>query len=256
MVGYSDFALALLEPGSEAHRAVEEMLKASQRATALTTQLLAFSRRQVVDRQVLDPNAVVAEMGALLRRVIGEQIELELALSRRAGWVRSDRSQLEQILTNLVVNARDSIPPAGGRIVVATGAIELGEDNVDRLAPGAYTMLVRPGQRLRHGRGDDRADLRAVLHDEAAGPGDGARARDGLRDRRAERRRHPDREQARRGLDVRRAPPGGARERRRGGSRERRGARRGAAGADPRRRGRGRRPRARRGPRSSGAGTR
>jgi two-component system cell cycle sensor histidine kinase/response regulator CckA len=141
MVGYSDFALALLEPGSEAYRAVEEVLKASQRATALTTQLLAFSRRQVVDRQVLDPNAVVAEMGALLRRVIGEQIELELALSRRAGWVRSDRSQLEQILTNLVVNARDSIPTGGGRIVVATGSIELGEDNVDRLPPGAYTML-------------------------------------------------------------------------------------------------------------------
>jgi two-component system cell cycle sensor histidine kinase/response regulator CckA len=141
MVGYSDFALALLEPGSEAHRAVEEVLKASQRATALTTQLLAFSRRQVVDRQVLDPNTVVAEMGALLRRVIGEQIELELALSRRAGWVRSDRSQLEQILTNLVVNARDSIPAGGGRVVVATGSIELGEDNVDRLPPGAYTML-------------------------------------------------------------------------------------------------------------------
>jgi two-component system cell cycle sensor histidine kinase/response regulator CckA len=141
MVGYSDFALALLEPGSEAHRAVEEVLKASQRATALTTQLLAFSRRQVVDRQVLDPNAVVAEMGGLLRRVIGEQIELELALSRRAGWVRSDRSQLEQILTNLVVNARDSIPAGGGRVVVATGSIELGEDNVDRLPPGPYTMV-------------------------------------------------------------------------------------------------------------------
>jgi CheY-like chemotaxis protein len=116
-------------------------MKASQRATALTTQLLAFSRRQVVDRQVLDPNVVVAEMGALLRRVIGEQIELELALSRRAGWVRSDRSQLEQILTNLVVNARDSIPAGGGRVVVATGSVELAEDNVDRLPPGAYTML-------------------------------------------------------------------------------------------------------------------
>jgi two-component system cell cycle sensor histidine kinase/response regulator CckA len=141
MVGYSDFALASIEPGSEAHRAVEEVLKASQRATALTTQLLAFSRRQVVDRQVLDPNAVVAEMGALLRRVIGEQIELELALSRKAGWVHSDRSQLEQILTNLVVNARDSIPVGGGRIVVATGSIELAPDNADRLPPGSYTML-------------------------------------------------------------------------------------------------------------------
>jgi two-component system cell cycle sensor histidine kinase/response regulator CckA len=141
MVGYSDFALALLEEGSEPRRAVEEILGAAQRATALTTQLLAFSRRQVVDRQVLDPNAVVAEMGALLRRIIGEQIELELALSRRAGWVRSDRSQLEQILTNLVVNARDSIPTGGGRIVVATGSIELGEDNTDRLPAGTYTML-------------------------------------------------------------------------------------------------------------------
>jgi two-component system cell cycle sensor histidine kinase/response regulator CckA len=141
MVGYSDFALALLEAGSDEHRAVEEILKASQRATALTAQLLAFSRRQVVDRQVLNPNAVVAEMGGLLRRVIGEQIELEMALSRRAGWVRSDRSQLEQILTNLVVNARDSIPPEGGRIVVATGSIELGPDNADRLPEGSYTLI-------------------------------------------------------------------------------------------------------------------
>jgi PAS domain S-box-containing protein len=141
MVGYSDFALALMTPDSEERRAVEEVMKASQRATALTAQLLAFSRRQVVDRQVLDPNAIVSEMGALLRRVIGEQIELELALSRKAGWVRSDRSQLEQILTNLVVNARDSIPTDGGRIVVSTGSIVLATDNADRLAPGTYTML-------------------------------------------------------------------------------------------------------------------
>jgi two-component system, cell cycle sensor histidine kinase and response regulator CckA len=141
MVGYSDFALALVTADSEAHRAVQEIMKAAQRATALTTQLLAFSRRQVVDRQVLDPNEVVAEMGALLRRVIGEQLELELALSRRAGWVRSDRSQLEQIITNLVVNARDSMPAGGGRIVIATGSVELDEDNPDRLPAGPYTMI-------------------------------------------------------------------------------------------------------------------
>jgi signal transduction histidine kinase/ActR/RegA family two-component response regulator len=141
MVGYSDFALALMAEGSEERRAVEEILKASQRATALTTQLLAFSRRQVVDRQVLDPNAVVAEMGGLLQRVIGEQIELELALSRRAGWVRSDRSQLEQVLTNLVVNARDSIPAEGGRIVIATGTVQLAAENTDRLPPGQYAMI-------------------------------------------------------------------------------------------------------------------
>jgi CheY-like chemotaxis protein len=116
-------------------------MNAAQRATALTTQLLAFSRRQVVDRQVLDPNEVVAEMGTLLRRVIGEQLELELALSRRVGWVRSDRSQLEQILTNLVVNARDSIAGEGGRIVIATGSVELAADNPDRLPAGAYTMI-------------------------------------------------------------------------------------------------------------------
>ncbi|MDX6505117.1 MAG: hypothetical protein QOE29_2242, partial [Gaiellaceae bacterium] len=141
MVGYSDFALALMAEGSEERRAVEEILKASQRATALTTQLLAFSRRQVVDRQVLDPNTVVAEMGTLLRRIIGEQIELELALSHRACGVRSDRSQLEQVLTNLVVNARDSIPAEGGRIVIATGTVQLAVDNADRLPPGRYAMI-------------------------------------------------------------------------------------------------------------------
>jgi len=141
MVGYGDFARGLLEPGGEAHRAVEEVLKAAQRASGLTAQLLAFSRRQVVERQALDANVVVAEMGALLRRVIGEHIELELALSRRAGWVSSDRGQLEQVLTNLVVNARDSMPSEGGRIVIATGRAELDTENADRLPPGPYTVI-------------------------------------------------------------------------------------------------------------------
>jgi signal transduction histidine kinase/ActR/RegA family two-component response regulator len=111
---------------------------AGRRASALTQQLLAFSRKQVLQPKVLDLNEVVANMGTMLRRVIGEDIDLVMVVGANLGRVRADPGQLEQIVVNLVVNARDAMPK-GGRLIVKTANVEL-DDTFARRHPGG-----RPG---------------------------------------------------------------------------------------------------------------
>ncbi|NUQ22157.1 MAG: response regulator [Gemmatimonadaceae bacterium] len=98
---------------------VEEIRRAAQRAAGLTRQLLAFSRKQILQPTMVDLNAVVSEMERMLRRVLGEDIQLETVLDPELGFVRADPGQIEQVLMNLVVNARDAMP-RGGRIVLRT----------------------------------------------------------------------------------------------------------------------------------------
>jgi CheY-like chemotaxis protein len=109
-----------LEPAGEVVKGgLEEIRKAGERAAGLTRQLLAFSRRQVLQPRVIDLNLVVTDMTAMLRRLIGEDVALTLALSSRPALVRADQGQIEQVIMNLVLNARDAMS-AGGAITIST----------------------------------------------------------------------------------------------------------------------------------------
>ena len=126
--GYGELALGLLErgePGVAAH--VEGVLSAADRATGLTKQLLAFGRRQVLAPEVLDLNDVVRETADLLQRLIGENVTLATTLAEHPVVVRADRGQLEQVITNLVVNARDATPD-GGTVTIHVGIDDLGRE--------------------------------------------------------------------------------------------------------------------------------
>ena len=141
--GYGELLQNAL-PVEDPHRAlVGEMTKAGVRAAGLTRQLLAFSRQTVVAPRVLDLNAVVADLETMLRRVIGEDVLLKSSLQRTLGSVRADAGQMEQVLVNLCVNARDAMP-RGGTLTIGTRDVYLNEDYARRHAdvqPGRYVLL-------------------------------------------------------------------------------------------------------------------
>jgi two-component system cell cycle sensor histidine kinase/response regulator CckA len=140
ITGYGELALRDLELGDDPTEKIDEILKASNRAAALTRQLLAFSRRQVLRPETLDVNEVTTEMENMLGRLIGEDVELECELYDDELWVDVDRGQLEQVLLNLVVNARDAMPQ-GGAVTVAVGKREIGPDYLSGLAQGSYAVV-------------------------------------------------------------------------------------------------------------------
>ncbi len=123
---------------------VEQIQKAAQRATTLVRQLLAFSRKQVLQPTVLDLNQVVVEVEKMFQRLIGEDIEIVAELEATLGWVKADPGQLEQVVINLAVNGRDAMPN-GGIFMLATANVDLDEADKNRpvnLAPGPYVLLV------------------------------------------------------------------------------------------------------------------
>jgi CheY-like chemotaxis protein len=123
---------------------VQEIDKAGQRAASLTRQLLAFSRKQVLEPKVLNPNTIVEEVDKMLRRLIGEDIDLVTVLSPFLGRVKADPSQIEQVIMNLAVNARDAMP-RGGKLVIETANVYLDEAYAHKhagLQPGPYVMLA------------------------------------------------------------------------------------------------------------------
>jgi two-component system, cell cycle sensor histidine kinase and response regulator CckA len=138
--GYSSLLLESL-PADDKHReAAAEIREAGERAARLTGQLLAFSRQQVLDPVVLDLNEVAGHAGRLLERLIGEGVRVVLDLDRHLGKVRADAGQIEQVLMNLAVNARDAMP-AGGRLTIATSNADL-PAGVNGLPPGRYARLA------------------------------------------------------------------------------------------------------------------
>jgi two-component system cell cycle sensor histidine kinase/response regulator CckA len=144
ITGYDEMLLKSLPPDSRARAYAHEILQSAEKAAALTRQLLAFSRRQVGHPTLLAINPVVTNMSNMLQRLIGENIELKIALHPEAATVKADPGQIEQIIINLVVNARDAMPE-GGRITIETGMANLGPDYAQthfNVTPGRYVSLA------------------------------------------------------------------------------------------------------------------
>ena len=144
ILGYSDLVRAQVEDQPEAASSLAEVWKAAERASSLTQQLLAFSRRQVAVVRVVDLNETVRSTEKMLRRLIGEDIDLVLKLSADIPRVKTDPSHIDQVLLNLAVNARDAMPE-GGRLTVETSGVEIDEGYASThpgIAPGAHVMLA------------------------------------------------------------------------------------------------------------------
>jgi len=142
--GYTELQLDSMSADDPGRKGMEEVKHAADRAAALTRQLLAFSRKQVLEPKVLDLNAIVTDVSKLLGRLIGAHVALETILDPRLGRVKADPSQVEQILINLAVNARDAMPD-GGRITVETANVILDEsfsENRPEIIPGKYVMIA------------------------------------------------------------------------------------------------------------------
>jgi PAS domain S-box-containing protein len=141
--GYSQLSLLELKEGDLLKGNIEEIQKATERAANLTGQLLAFSRRQVMQMKVFDFNTLLRDLENMLRRVIGEDIELVTILADDLGRTKTDPGQIEQVIMNLAVNARDAMP-SGGKLIIETANVEFDEPYAHvhiAMTPGRYVML-------------------------------------------------------------------------------------------------------------------
>ena len=140
--GYTEVLLEELKPHEELESKAEAIQQAADRATTLTRQLLAFSRKQLLELKVVDVNSIVSDMERLLRPLIGETIGLSTHLKPDVGHTRADAGQLEQVIMNLVVNARDAMP-GGGKVLIQTERVELDARRREHslIPPGPYVLL-------------------------------------------------------------------------------------------------------------------
>jgi PAS domain S-box-containing protein len=143
VIGYGEMVLRQMGSDDRLRPKVEQILMAAERAAALTRQLLAFSRQQVLQPRILDLNVVVSEMDDMLRRLIGEDVLLVTTLGPGLGRVEADQGQLQQVIMNLAVNARDAMPD-GGQLRIETRNVDVDEQYTARLPlnPGPCVMLV------------------------------------------------------------------------------------------------------------------
>lgn len=142
--GYAEMAAATSEMDDQAREDVQEIKKSVDRAARLTRQLLAFSRKQLLQPQTVDLNALVADCERMLRRLIGEDIDIALRLGSNLHFTLADPGQIETVIINLALNARDAMPD-GGQIIIETANVELEEPYLDQrteAAPGSYVMIA------------------------------------------------------------------------------------------------------------------
>jgi two-component system, cell cycle sensor histidine kinase and response regulator CckA len=142
--GYTELMLEEFREHDPLRGELEEIRKAADRASALTRQLLAFSRQQVLAPKVLDLNHVVTNMDKLLRRLLGADVELTTKLDPTIGRIKADPGQLEQVIMNLAVNARDAMP-VGGKLLIETGNVDLDESFAREhvgAKPGSFVMVA------------------------------------------------------------------------------------------------------------------
>ncbi len=143
IIAFADLALQAAGDSEGLREDIGEIRLAADRAAGITRRLLAFSRRQILQPQVVEVNAIVTSVEDMLRRLIGDQVTLSLRLAPDAGWVRSDPAQIEQVIINLALNARDAMPE-GGRLTVETDVVQLTTEQAgefDTIAPGDYAVL-------------------------------------------------------------------------------------------------------------------
>jgi two-component system, cell cycle sensor histidine kinase and response regulator CckA len=141
--GHSELLLSELRPRDPTRKEVEGVMRAADRAASLTHQLLAFSRRQLLSPKILDLNAIVSNMDKMLARLLGEDIRLTTELEPHLGLIKADPNQIEQVLMNLAVNARDAMP-LGGSLHITTSNLDLKNEfrpGEICLTPGSYVML-------------------------------------------------------------------------------------------------------------------
>ena len=139
-----DLMLAGIKKDDPMAEDIVEIKRSGQRAAELTKQLLAFSRKQVLKQEIIDLNFVVSDLEKMIKRLTGERIDIVTVLSPKTGAVKADRGQLDQIVMNLVVNARDAMPK-GGKITIETGNVELDDEYMKKYSdvkPGNYAMLA------------------------------------------------------------------------------------------------------------------
>ncbi len=142
--GYTELALRLPDIDDRVKRNLKEVKRAGERAAGLTRQLLAFSRKQVLQPRVLDLNEIVEDIERMLRRLIGADIDLDTALDKDLGNIHADPGQIEQVIVNLVVNARDAMPD-GGKLTIETANVTLDEEYASThlgVTSGRYVMLA------------------------------------------------------------------------------------------------------------------
>ena len=142
--GYSELVRNGLPVGDQRRSDLDQVVLAADRAAELTHQLLAFSRRQVLQPQVIDPSEVVEQVAPMLHRLLGEDIDVAIFTAPELGRARVDRGQLEQVVVNLAVNARDAMP-RGGKLTIETSNVELGIDygrSHAAVPPGPYVLLA------------------------------------------------------------------------------------------------------------------
>jgi signal transduction histidine kinase len=173
ITGYCDLLLGRMTADAPMRREIDEVNKAARRAASLTRQLLAFSRRQILEPRVLDLNGIVRETEKMLIRLIGEDIDLKILTAADLGRVKTDPGQIEQVLMNLAVNARDAMP-RGGKLTIETANVDLDE------AYAGTHVSVRPGSYVRlavsdTGTGMDRDTLAQIFEPffTTKGPGKG-----------------------------------------------------------------------------------
>jgi two-component system, cell cycle sensor histidine kinase and response regulator CckA len=143
IIGYGDLVSEEAGPNNPLQSPIGQIRKAADRASTLTRQLLAFSRQQLLEMKVLNLNSVVAEIGKMLQPLLGEDILLETSLGSGLGHIKADQSQIEQVIMNLAVNARDAMP-GGGRLLIRTANVSVDQEFAQKHRPmvlGDYVML-------------------------------------------------------------------------------------------------------------------